>query len=106
MGTEIVGWTASGILLLTLVRQVYSQWRSGQVQGISGWLFIGQLAASCGFALYSWLLQNWVFLVTNVALILTAVAGELIYLRNRRRHEGAPSLAGAPGAALAQAPRD
>lgn len=85
MGTEIVGWTASAVLLLTLARQVYSQWRSGQTQGISSWLFIGQLAASTGFAIYSWLLANWVFLFTNLALLLTAVIGELIYLRNRRR---------------------
>ena len=52
---------------------------------VSRWLFVGQVAASAGFALYSWLLSNWVFLVTNLALLLTALAGEVIYLRNRRR---------------------
>jgi MtN3 and saliva related transmembrane protein len=73
------------VLLATLGRQVYAQWRSGATSGVSRWLFVGQLAASAGFALYSWLLGNWVFLVTNVALLITAVAGEAIYLSNRRR---------------------
>jgi uncharacterized protein with PQ loop repeat len=85
MFTEIVGWASSGILLATLVRQVITQWRSRATSGVSRWLFIGQLAASVGFAIYSWLLGNWVFLVTNIALVLTALAGEAIYLRNRRR---------------------
>jgi hypothetical protein len=72
------------ILLATLGRQVYTQWKTGATSGVSRWLFVGQLAASTGFAVYSWLLENWVFLVTNLALLLTAVAGEMIYLRNRR----------------------
>lgn len=94
MGTEIVGWTASGVLLLTLLRQVYSQWRSEQVEGISRWLFIGQLTASVGFSLYSWLLGNWVFFVTNLALVLTALAGQVIYLRNKRRQSRKPRAVG------------
>jgi hypothetical protein len=80
---ELIGWLSSLILLATLARQVYSQWRSGSAAGVSRWLFVGQLAASTGFALYSWLLGNWVFLVTNVALLVTAIAGEIIYLANR-----------------------
>ena len=85
MIAEVIGWVSSGILLLTLARQVVTQWRSEATAGVSRWLFIGQLAASTGFALYSWLLGNWVFLITNVALLLTALTGEAIYLRNRRR---------------------
>jgi MtN3 and saliva related transmembrane protein len=73
------------VLLATLGRQVYAQWRSRATSGVSRWLFVGQLVASAGFALYSWLLGNWVFLVTNLALLITAIAGEAIYLRNRQR---------------------
>ena len=29
--------------------------------GVSVWLFVGQLAASVGFTIYSVLLRNWVF---------------------------------------------
>jgi MtN3 and saliva related transmembrane protein len=85
---EAIGWLASAMLLATLVRQVVVQWRSGSTEGVSSWLFVGQLSASAGFALYSWLLQNWVFLTTNSALCLTAIAGQLIYRRNRRRAAG------------------
>jgi uncharacterized protein with PQ loop repeat len=89
VATALIGWISSVILLATLLRQVYTQWRSRTAAGVSRWLFIGQLAASSGFALYSWLLGNWVFLVTNIALLATAVAGQLIYLSNKAR-SGAP----------------
>jgi MtN3 and saliva related transmembrane protein len=85
VGAELIGWISSAVLLVTLGRQVYSQWKSERAVGVSRWLFIGQLAASVGFAIYSWLLNNWVFLVTNIALLLTAILGEIIYLRNRRK---------------------
>ena len=82
--TGLIGWAAAAILLLTLSRQVYTQWRDRTSKGISRWLFIGQCAASAGFILYSWLLKNWVFVVTNALILLTAVIGEVIFLRNRR----------------------
>lgn len=84
--TEMVGWVSSIVLLLTLTRQVYVQWQTRATSGVSRWLFVGQLAASTGFALYSWLLGNWVFLVTNIALLITAITGEVLYLRNQHRH--------------------
>ena len=80
---DIIGWLSSVVLLATVARQVFTQWRSGSTAGVSRWLFIGQLSASTGFALYSYLLHNWVFLVSNLALLLTAVAGELIYIKNK-----------------------
>jgi MtN3 and saliva related transmembrane protein len=83
--TELIGWVSSLVLLATLMRQVYTQWQSRTAAGVSRWLFVGQLAASTGFALYSWLLGNWVFLVTNIALLATAIAGEVIYLANKER---------------------
>jgi uncharacterized protein with PQ loop repeat len=79
----LIGWAAAAILLLTLGRQVYTQWRDRTSKGVSRWLFIGQCAASAGFILYSWLLKNWVFVVTNALILLTAVIGEVIFLRNR-----------------------
>jgi uncharacterized protein with PQ loop repeat len=81
---ELIGWASSLILLLTLIRQVYTQWRTGAVAGVSRWLFVGQLAASSGYVFYSWLLHNWVYVSSNVAILVTALTGEAIYLRNRR----------------------
>jgi uncharacterized protein with PQ loop repeat len=85
MLVEMIGWLSAVVLLTTLGRQVYTQWKSRSVQGVSRWLFVGQLCASLGFVTYSWLLQNWVFVVTNALILTTAILGEWIYLHNRRR---------------------
>jgi uncharacterized protein with PQ loop repeat len=73
--TETIGWVSSLILILTLGRQVYKQWKEGSSEGVSKWLFIGQVTASAGFALYSWLLKNWVFVVTNLVALSGAFVG-------------------------------
>jgi MtN3 and saliva related transmembrane protein len=80
---DLIGWASSAVLLLTIGRQVYTQWRTRSDAGVSRWLFIGQLSASSGFVLYSYLLHNWVFLFSNIALLGTGIAGEIIYLKNR-----------------------
>lgn len=81
---EMIGWGSSLVLLATLLRQVWRQWKERSTQGVSRWLFIGQLVASSGFLTYSVLVRNYVFVFTNAALLLTAIAGQLIYLRNAR----------------------
>ncbi|MFC4728423.1 hypothetical protein [Coralloluteibacterium thermophilus] len=85
---EPIGWAATAILLATLGRQVWVQYRERTGAGVSSWLFVGQLAASTGFVVYSWLLENWVFLFSNVAILLVAIAGQLVYRRNRRAERG------------------
>jgi uncharacterized protein with PQ loop repeat len=84
MITETIGWLAAAVLLATIARQVYSQWRNGTSQGVSKWLFIGQMAASLGFVVYSWLLSNWVFVTTNGLMLATAVFGQWVYIRNKQ----------------------
>ncbi|HEY0847292.1 MAG TPA: hypothetical protein VGE12_18125 [Noviherbaspirillum sp.] len=84
MNADWIGWLSAAILVMTISRQVYSQWRSASVAGVSKWLFIGQLMASLGFTVYSFLVENWVFVFANFFIFLTAVAGELVYLRNKR----------------------
>ena len=76
---EIIGWTSSLILLATLVKQVHKQWRDGSSEGISKWLFIGQLAASIGFVVYSYLVGSWVFMVTNSLLTINNIVGIGLY---------------------------
>ncbi|MBW8367044.1 MAG: hypothetical protein K0M70_04205 [Arenimonas sp.] len=77
-----LGWTASCVLLATLGRQIRVQWRERSTQGVSGLLFAGQILASLGFIAYSWLLDNRVFVVTNAAILLTAVVGLWVHRRN------------------------
>lgn len=88
MLADLIGWSAAAILLATLTRQVYSQWRSGTSVGVSRWLFIGQLAASTGFVAYSWLLGSWVFVATNLLILVTAIIGQAVYLANARHGRG------------------
>jgi MtN3 and saliva related transmembrane protein len=88
MSPELIGWASSGILLATLIRQVWRQWKERSTQGVSSWLFIGQLAASTGFLVYSVLVKNWVFVFTNAALLVTALVGQAIYVRNNREQTG------------------
>jgi uncharacterized protein with PQ loop repeat len=85
MWVDAIGWSAAIVLLLTIGRQVYGEWRDRSTRGLSKWLFGGQVAASTGFVLYSWLLGNWVFLATNLLILATAGVGQWIFLVNRRR---------------------
>jgi hypothetical protein len=83
--TELIGWLSSAILLLTLSWQVRKQWREGRSEGVSRWLFVGQIAASTGFTVYSWLVGNWVFVVTNALILVDAVFGAWLVFHQRRR---------------------
>ena len=85
MAPEIIGWAASAILIATLSRQTWRQWKDTDARGVSKWLFVGQIAASCGFIAYSWLAHNLIFIVTNTLILVTAVVGQLVFLRARKR---------------------
>ena len=84
---EAIGWASSLILLATLVKQVYKQWNEGKTDGVSKWLFIGQLFASIGFTVYSFLVGSWVFMVTNGLLTLNNIAGIWLYFYFKRKNE-------------------
>ena len=83
--TALVGWFSSIVLLATLVVQVRKQWTTQSIEGVSPWLYIGQVCASTGFAIYSWLVHSWVFAVTNVLGLASAITGLVIFYRNKKR---------------------
>jgi MtN3 and saliva related transmembrane protein len=87
---EIIGWASSLILLATLVKQVHKQWSDGTSEGVSKWLFTGQFAASIGFTIYSYLIGNWVFVITNGLLTLNNIAGIMIYYHFERHPRSQP----------------
>ena len=87
--TEVIGWVSSLILIITIAKQVYKQWKEGKSEGVSKFLFIGQIAASVGFAVYSYLVGNWVFIFTNSVMVLNGLAGLGINLYLRRREQKA-----------------
>jgi MtN3 and saliva related transmembrane protein len=82
--TEVIGWLSSFVLVLTIGKQVHKQWISGSSEGVSKWLFVGQITASTGFTLYSILVRNWVFVVTNALLLVSAIIGGLVVIKHRR----------------------
>jgi uncharacterized protein with PQ loop repeat len=100
--SEIIGWASSFILLLTLGKQVHKQYRSGSSEGVSRWLFLGQVGASLGFTAYSYLVRNWVFVVTNALLLVNALVGYAIVLRHRRKEQSARPPQGAVSPAESQ----
>jgi len=85
MSPDILGWLATLVLVATLWRQMYKQWRSPHPEEVSSWLFLGQLTASALFVVYSALLGTTVFVVTNLLLFLTALTGQVLSLVKRRR---------------------
>lgn len=95
--TEVIGWISSTILVLTISKQIYKQWQEDSSEGVSKWLFVGQISASLGFTIYSWLVRNWVFVVTNSIMLLNGILGLCIVLYHRRR---AQKRGGASGGEL------
>lgn len=81
---EAIGWASSLVLLLTIGSQVYKQWSDRTAKGVSRWLFIGQVAASAGFVVYSSMVGNTVFVFTNSLILISAIVGMAITMRNRR----------------------
>jgi len=80
--TDAVGWLSSLVLLATVVEQIRKQWKARSAEGVSQWLFVGQAAASTGFTVYSLMVANWVFVVTNALMLLSALCGcALTYFR-------------------------
>ena len=82
---DTIGWVSSAILVLTISQQVYKQWHEGTSKGVSTWLFVGQLAASIGFTIYSLMIHSWVFAMTNGLMIVNGLLGYAIVVRHRRR---------------------
>lgn len=88
---EPLGWVASLILLSTIGRQIWRQAHAPTVEGVSKWLFIGQMAASVLYLMYSILVRNLIFIASNAALLVAGITGQVIYLRRRHEHGRASS---------------
>lgn len=81
---DLLGWAATVVLIATLARQIYKQHREASAEGVSTWLFVGQMTASILFIIYSALLGSTVFVVTNSLILLTAIVGQILAVRRRR----------------------
>lgn len=94
LAPDVLGWASSGVLLLTIGTQIVKQWRERSAQGVSGWLFVGQTLASLGFVVYSLLVENWVFTITNSLMLVSAIIGWLVtrhFKASKNRGQRRPS---------------
>jgi MtN3 and saliva related transmembrane protein len=82
---QIIGFASSFILLLTIGKQVYKQYKEGTSEGVSKWLFLGQITASIGFLIYSVMKNDIVFIVTNGLMVVNSLVGIGILFYHRRR---------------------
>ncbi len=85
MNPDWIGWASTAVLIATVGRQAYTQFKQRSTAGVSRWLYIGQLATSAGYVVYSIMLGNTVFVVSNVFLLVIAAIGQFLYVRNRKR---------------------
>lgn len=85
MNPEFIGWAASCFLVASMSYQVFTQWRSGNSDGVSPWLFVGMFTAASGFTVYAVMVENLVFIVTNGLVALSAALGLAICLHHRSR---------------------
>lgn len=72
------------MLLATLIQQIVTQAKDDSAKGVSKWLFVGQIAASVGFIVYSAMVGSTVFVVTNSCILITAGVGQIITAKKRR----------------------
>ncbi len=80
---EWLGWIAAAILVVTLGAQVRKNWIEKKMKGVNPLLYWGQASASLCFALYSLSIDAWVFVISNVLGLVSAMIG--IYLLYRYR---------------------
>ena len=106
MNADIIGWLSSFTLLVTIAKQIHGQWKKGTSKGVSVYLFIGQIAASLGFLVYSVLTNSLVFIVTNALLMVSAAIGlGIVFMHRRRAASGSERARGAGAASFGSAPR-
>jgi uncharacterized protein with PQ loop repeat len=82
---QLIGWSASALLVVMIVAQIVRQWRQGTSKSVSRWLFVCQCVASSLFVVYSVMVGDMVFIVTNSLMSGAAVAGLGLLIWHRRR---------------------
>jgi uncharacterized protein with PQ loop repeat len=82
---QVIGWAAVSALFFTMAVQAWKQWRDNVKKGIGKSFFVGQIAASALFLVYSAMLGDRVFVVGNALVLTAAIAGGSILWWNRTR---------------------
>lgn len=83
--TQIIGWAAATVLVVTIAWQVAKQWREHSSKGVSLWLFVGQITANALFLTYAALTGDIVFMVANALLLITSLFGLAVKVHHARK---------------------
>ena len=75
---QVIGWAAVAALFLTMAGQAWKQWRDRVKTGIGKMFFVGQIAASTLFLVYSAMQGDRVFVVGNALVLTASIAGGAI----------------------------
>ena len=83
---ELIGWGSALVLLPTFGVQTYRQWRDRHehVGAVSLWFFVLALIGTAGQFVYSWLVNNRVYLALNGCLVVNNAIGLGIAIRRAR----------------------
>lgn len=80
----VVGWSASVVVVVTTIGQIYKQWQAHSSKGVSPFLFVGNVLASLLFLNYAIMIKNVVYEVTNSVMVLASVCGLALLIHQRR----------------------
>ena len=90
---ELIGWGSALVLLPTFGLQVYKQWKAKDEPAPAStvWFFILALVGVGGQVIYSWMVENMVYLVLNAVLVVTNSMG-LAMAVHRYREQRKPGV--------------
>ena len=80
--TDLIGWAASAVLLITISVQVVREAKS-HGQSTSIWLYLGQMLANALFITYASTTGDIVFIVANALLFVASSIGLIMHIRRR-----------------------
>ncbi len=92
---EIIGWGSALVLLPTFGVQTYRQWheRHRHAGPTSLWFFILAFVGTLGQFVYSWMVNNWVYLALNGCLVVNNAIGLGIAIHRSRIPAAEPARA-------------
>jgi MtN3 and saliva related transmembrane protein len=92
---ELIGWGSALVLLPTFGVQTYRQWhdRHQPVSATSLWFFVLAFIGTLGQFVYSWMVNNWVYLALNGCLVVNNAIGLGIAVHRSRISAEQPARA-------------
>jgi len=81
---DVIGWSASIVVVVTTIGQITKQWKAHSSKGVSPLLFVGNVVASLLFLNYAFMIKNVVYEVTNAAMVVASLFGLGLLLHQRK----------------------